>query len=113
VEDCIFCKIATKEITADIVYEDEKVMAFKDLNPQAPVHILIIPIQHFDNILNVPAGNDVISHMHMVANRLAIKFGIAQDGFRLVNNCGVAGGQTVNHLHYHMLGGRSLGWPPG
>ncbi len=112
-EDCIFCKIATKEITADIVYEDEKVMAFKDLNPQAPVHILIIPIQHFDNILNVPAGNDVISHMHMVANRLAIKFGIAQDGFRLVNNCGVAGGQTVNHLHYHMLGGRSLGWPPG
>lgn len=112
-EDCIFCKIAKKEISSEIIYEDENVIAFKDINPQAPIHIVIIPLQHFDNILNVPAGNDVISHIHNVANRLAIKFGIAQKGFRLVNNCGADGGQTVNHLHYHLLGGRSLGWPPG
>ena len=112
-EDCIFCKIVNKEIPAEFVYEDEKVIALYDINPQAPIHILIIPKQHFDNILNVPAGNDVISHIHTVANRLAIKFGIAQKGFRLVNNCGIDGGQTVNHLHYHLLGGRALGWPPG
>ena len=112
-DDCLFCKIAKKEIPAEIVYEDEKVMAFKDIDPKAPVHIIIIPIQHFDNVLNVPAGNDIIAHMHTVINRIAIKFGLAQNGFRIVNNCGVDGGQTVNHLHYHLLGGRSLGWPPG
>ncbi|MFA0816452.1 MAG: histidine triad nucleotide-binding protein [Anaerofustis sp.] len=112
-EDCIFCKIAKKELPADIVYEDEKVMAFKDIDPKAPVHIIVIPIQHFDNILNVPAGNDIISHLHTVMNRIAIKFGLAQNGFRIVNNCGADGGQTVNHLHYHLLGGRSMGWPPG
>ena len=112
-EDCIFCKIINGEIPSEIVYEDEKVIAFRDIAPQAPLHFVIIPVQHFDSILNVPAGNDVISHMHTVANRLAIKYGVAQSGFRLVNNCGADGGQTVNHLHYHMLGGRSLGWPPG
>jgi histidine triad (HIT) family protein len=112
-EDCLFCKIVKKEVPAEIVYEDDKVVAFKDINPQAPVHILIVPVQHFDSILNVPAGNDIISHIHTVVNRLVIKYDIAQSGFRLVTNCGVDGGQTVNHLHYHLLGGRSFGWPPG
>ncbi len=112
-EDCLFCSIANKEIPADIVYEDDKVIAINDIAPQAPVHIIILPIQHFDNILNVPAGNDIISHIHTVANRLAIKHDIAQSGFRLVNNCGPDGGQTVDHLHYHLLGGRYMEWPPG
>ena len=112
-EDCLFCSIANKEIPADIVYEDEKVIAINDIAPQAPVHIIVLPIQHFDNILNVPAGNDIISHIHTVINRLAIKYDIAQSGFRIVNNCGPDGGQTVDHLHYHLLGGRYMEWPPG
>lgn len=112
-QDCIFCKIINKEIDSQIVYEDDKVVAFKDVDPQAPVHILIIPVRHFDSILNVPAGNDIVSHIHTVANRLAIKYDVADSGFRLVSNCGADGGQSVNHLHYHLLGGRSLGWPPG
>ena len=112
-EDCLFCSIANKEIPADIVYEDEKVIAINDIAPQSPVHIIILPIQHFDNILNVPAGNDIISHIHTVANRLAIKYDIAQSGFRIVNNCGPDGGQTIDHLHYHLLGGRYMEWPPG
>ena len=112
-EDCIFCKIINNEIPAEVVYEDEKVFAFRDIDPQAPIHIILIPKQHFDSILNVPAGNDIISDIHTVASRIAIKLGIAQNGFRLVNNCGADGGQTVDHLHYHLLGGRSLQWPPG
>ena len=112
-EDCIFCKITRKEIPAEIVYEDDKVIAIKDINPQAPVHVLIIPKEHYDSILTVPAGNYIISDIHMVANRLALKFGIVDSGFRLVNNCGEDGGQTVDHIHYHLLGGRELTWPPG
>lgn len=112
-DDCIFCKIAKKEMPSEIVYEDDKVVAFKDIAPQAPVHIVIIPIQHFDNVMTVPAGNDIIAHIHVVASRLAIKFNLASSGFRLVNNCGADGGQSVNHLHYHLLGGRSMNWPPG
>lgn len=112
-EDCLFCRIARKEIPAQIVYEDDMVLAIKDINPQAPVHVLIFPKEHFDSILTVPAGNDIISSIHIVANRLALKFGIVDSGFRLVNNCGEQGGQTVLHLHYHLLGGRNLNWPPG
>ncbi len=112
-ENCIFCKITRKEIPAEIVYEDDKVIAIKDINPQAPVHVLIIPKEHYDSILTVPAGNCIISDIHMVANRLALKFGIVDSGFRLVNNCGEDGGQTVDHIHYHLLGGRELTWPPG
>ena len=112
-QDCLFCRIIDREIPSEIIYEDEKVIAFKDIDPQAPVHVLIVPVQHFDSILNVAAGNDIISHIHTVANRIAIKYDIAGAGFRLVNNCGTDGGQTVGHLHYHLLAGRSLGWPPG
>lgn len=112
-EHCLFCKIAKKEIPAEVVYEDDNIIVIKDINPQAPIHVLIIPKEHYESILTVPAGNNIISEMHIVANRLALKFGIADSGFRLVNNCGEDGGQTVDHIHYHLLGGRSLGWPPG
>lgn len=112
-EDCLFCKIAKKEIPAEVVYDDDNIIAIKDIDPKAPVHILIIPKEHYKSILTVPAGNNIISEMHIVANRLALKLGIADSGFRLVNNCGEDGGQTVDHLHYHLLGGRSLQWPPG
>ncbi len=112
-QDCIFCKIVNKEIPADVVYEDDRVVAFNDIAPQAPIHVIIIPKEHFDSILSVQAGNDIICHVHTVANRIALKTGIAESGFRLVNNCGKDGNQTVPHLHYHLLGGRPLLWPPG
>ncbi|MBF7096861.1 histidine triad nucleotide-binding protein [Alkalibacter mobilis] len=112
-EDCLFCKIARKEIPAEIVYEDDNIIAIKDIDPQAPIHVLIIPKEHYESILTVSAGNNIISEIHIIANRLAVKFGIVDSGFRLVNNCGENGGQTVDHLHYHLLGGRSLSWPPG
>lgn len=109
----MFCKIVAGEIPATVVYEDDAVLAFKDIAPQAPVHVVIIPKEHYDSILSVPAGDDIISHIHTVANRIVLKLGIADEGFRLVNNCGEAGGQTVPHLHYHLLGGRNMEWPPG
>lgn len=112
-EDCLFCKIASGEVPSEIIYQDEDIVAFKDIAPQAPVHIVIIPVTHYDNILNIPAGNDIVSRIVTVVNRLAIKYGIAQTGFRLVNNCGEDGGQSVNHLHFHLLAGRPFGWPPG
>jgi len=112
-QDCIFCKIVAGEIPSEKVYEDDLVLAFKDIDPQAPVHIIIIPKKHYDSILSVSAGDPIIGHIQTVVNRLALKFGIANDGFRLVNNCGVDGGQSVPHLHFHLLGGRSMAWPPG
>lgn len=112
-EDCLFCKIANGTIPTEFLYEDDKVVAFRDIDPVAPVHVLIIPKQHFESLLTVPAGNEIISHMHTVACKLAINLGIAQNGFRLVNNCGEEAGQSVKHLHYHLLGGRSMNWPPG
>jgi histidine triad (HIT) family protein len=111
--DCIFCKIIEKKIPADIVFEDDKIIVFNDIEPQAPVHLLIVPKKHYESVLSVPAGDDIISHIHMVANRMALKFNIADSGFRLVNNCGEDGDQTVPHIHYHLLGGRYLTWPPG
>ncbi len=112
-DDCIFCKIVKGELPSKKVHEDDIVYAFEDINPQAPIHVVIIPKEHYDSVLSVPAGNNVISHIHTVANRIALKLGIADKGFRLVNNCGADGGQTVPHLHYHLLGGRALQWPPG
>lgn len=111
--DNLFLKILSREIKADIVFEDELVLAFRDARPQAPVHVLIIPRRE------IPTHDDlaeedqaVLGRMHWVANRLAKQLGLA-DGYRLVLNCKDAGGQTVPHLHMHLLGGRSLGWPPG
>lgn len=112
--DCIFCKIVKGEVPSKKVYEDDKVLAFEDINPQAPVHILVIPKEHIPSIKDVNEDNiDVIGHIHLVIKKLAEEKGIYQDGFRIVNNCGEKGGQTVGHLHYHLLGGRQMMWPPG
>ena len=121
--DCIFCKIAKHEIQSDIVFEDDKVIAFRDLNPQAPVHILVIPKQHFDNLLAMDckppplmgrvSNAEIIGNLCLTAAEIARQEGIAEDGFRLVVNCNAQGGQTVPHLHIHLLGGRQMHWPPG
>jgi histidine triad (HIT) family protein len=111
--DNIFLKIIDRKIPAQIVYEDEHVVAFRDVNPQAPTHVLIIPrkvIATHDDIGDGDAG--LIGKLHLVANKLAKQFGL-QDGYRLVVNCRERAGQTVPHLHMHLLGGRDFGWPPG
>ncbi|MDI3508311.1 MAG: histidine triad family protein [Clostridiales bacterium] len=112
--DCIFCKIASGEIPSQIVYQDDAVVAFKDVNPQAPVHILIIPRQHIPSLMDLDeASATVVSHIMVVAKNLAQQFSIAESGFRIVSNCGADAGQSVDHIHFHLLGGRSLQWPPG
>lgn len=112
--DCIFCKIANGDIPSAKVYEDDKVLAFNDLNPEAPVHILIIPKEHISSALEINSDNCCIAgHIFYVATKIATDMGFAENGFRLVNNCGADGGQTVQHLHFHLLAGRNLGWPPG
>lgn len=112
--DCLFCKIAAGEIPSAKVYEDEKVYAFRDIEPQAPVHILIIPKVHIKSANEINDENcAIVGHIFSVAAKIAAQEGIAEDGYRIVNNCGEGGGQTVGHLHSHMLGGRALAWPPG
>lgn len=111
----IFSKIINKEIPADIVFESDNILAFKDVNPQAPVHILIIPKVEIPKITDLN-GNEhagLLGEMIDAANKLAKEMGIAEDGFRLVFNCGDNGGQEVYHLHLHLLGGRQMKWPPG
>nr|WP_207753554.1 histidine triad nucleotide-binding protein [Sporosalibacterium faouarense] len=110
----MFCKIVNDEIKASKIYEDEKVIAFNDINPQSPVHILVIPKQHIPSINQIDESNQsIIGHIHLVINKLAKEKGLADKGYRIVNNCGKDGGQTVNHLHFHLLGGRDMQWPPG
>jgi histidine triad (HIT) family protein len=111
----IFSKIINKEIPAEIVFESENILAFKDINPQAPVHILIIPKTEIPKItdLNGKEHAVLLGEMIDAANKLAKDMGIAEDGFRLVFNCGNNGGQEVYHLHLHLLGGRQMKWPPG
>lgn len=112
--DCLFCKIIAGEIPSKKVYEDEKVYAFYDISPAAPVHVLIIPKTHIPSANALSEENAaVVGHIFTVAARLAAELGIAEKGYRIVNNCGEDGGQTVHHLHFHLLGGRSLQWPPG
>ena len=111
--DCIFCKIANGEIPSKKIYEDEKVCAFYDLDPQAPIHVLIIPKEHISSVMELNEENaDIVSHIFLVAKKLAQELNL-EKGFRLVNNCGEEGGQSVMHLHFHLLGGRSMKWPPG
>ena len=111
--DCIFCKIAAGEIPSKKAYEDEKVVAFYDLEPQAPVHILIIPKEHIKWAYDVTAENSaVIAHIFEKIPEIAKAQGLS-DGFRIVNNCGEDAGQTVFHIHFHLLARRDLGWPPG
>jgi histidine triad (HIT) family protein len=111
----IFSKIITKEIPAEIVFESDRILAFKDINPQAPVHILIIPKIEIPKVtdLNGKEHSPLLGEMIDAANKLAKDMGIAGDGFRLVFNCGDNGGQEVYHLHLHLLGGRQMKWPPG
>ncbi len=112
--DCIFCKIANGEIPTNYIYEDDRVVAFNDIEPQAPVHILIIPKAHIASALELDDTNvDIVAHIFKVASKIARDKGFDADGFRLVNNCGKDGGQTVGHLHFHLLAGRYLQWPPG
>ncbi|MGM0498671.1 MAG: histidine triad nucleotide-binding protein [Bacillota bacterium] len=113
-KDCLFCKIAAGEMETEFVYQDEKVVAFKDLNPQAPVHLLIVPKKHISDLNNLQSeDNELIGHIYQVAGKMAAKYEIADSGYRLVSNCGDDGGQTVYHIHFHLLGGRQLQWPPG
>ena len=112
--DCLFCKIIQKEIPAKILYEDEGVVAFRDINPQAPTHILVIPRKHIPTTLNIEeVDKELIGHIHIVAANLARSEGLEDKGFRLVLNCKKDAGQEVFHLHFHLLGGRQFNWPPG
>lgn len=111
--DCIFCKIAAKEVASDIVYESDQVVAFPDINPQAPVHLLVIPKKHIANIGEIGSEDqNLLYQIGEAVKKLAEQYQL-EDGYRLVTNCGTAAGQTVNHLHFHLLGGRNLTWPPG
>lgn len=110
--DCIFCKIAAKEVPSEIIYEDEKVLVFKDLEPKAPIHVLVIPKTHISSIMEINEENsEIISHIFKVIKKLSSKLSL-QNGFRIINNCGKYGGQTVNHIHFHVLGGQQLEWNP-
>ncbi len=112
--DCIFCKIAAGEIPANIVYEDEHVIGFHDLNPQAPTHILLIPRKHIATINDLQAEDDIIlGRLYRAAAQVAQQERLSQEGYRTVMNCNAAGGQTVFHIHLHLLGGRQMTWPPG
>lgn len=113
-KDCLFCKIAQKQIPADIIYEDGRVIAFNDINPQAPVHALIIPKTHIPTTQDFGAEHDeFLSAMFAAARKVAAERGLADDGYRLVLNCRERAGQSVFHVHMHILGGRDMLWPPG
>ena len=111
---CIFCSIINGEIPSKKIYEDEQVYAFYDINPAAPIHFLVIPKEHISSANEINEKNsNIISHIFIVINKLVRELGIDKEGYRVVNNCGKLGGQTVGHLHFHVLGGRELAWPPG
>lgn len=111
--DCIFCKIANGEIPSNKVYEDDTVLAFYDLEPQAPAHILVIPKMHITSAADVtPENSGVIAHIFEVIAKIAKEQGF-NDGFRVTNNCGDSAGQTVKHIHFHLMAGRDFTWPPG
>lgn len=112
--DCIFCKIIARKIPARVVYEDELSLAFEDINPQAPVHTLVIPKKHIPTLLDLKEDDGaLIAHLLNVAKNIARDKGIAERGFRIVTNCNPESGQTVYHIHLHVLGGRPMHWPPG
>lgn len=112
--DCLFCKIVQKEIPADILYEDDELLAFSDINPQAPGHKLIIPKQHIATLNETKDSHErLLGRMLLRAQKLAKDLAFAEEGYRLVMNCNQGGGQEVFHIHLHLLGGRQLTWPPG
>ncbi|MBP3938757.1 MAG: histidine triad nucleotide-binding protein [Clostridia bacterium] len=111
--DCLFCKIINGDIPSSKVYEDDTVFAFRDIEPQAPVHILIIPKIHIKSAAEItPENSSVVAHIFEVAAKIAESEGLT-DGYRIVNNCGDSAGQTVKHLHFHLMGGREFTWPAG
>ena len=112
--DCIFCRIVARQIPAKVVYEDELSFAFEDINPQAPVHTLVIPKRHISTLLDLKEDDgELVGHLLEVARKIAKEKGIAERGFRIVTNCNPESGQTVYHIHFHVLGGRPMHWPPG
>ena len=113
-EKCLFCGIAQKEVPAKVVYEDKEVIAFHDVHPQAPVHVVVIPRRHWARISELEqADAAVVGKIVLTANRIAQDLKIAEQGYRLVMNCNAYGGQTVYHVHLHLMGGRPMQWPPG
>jgi histidine triad (HIT) family protein len=114
VTDCLFCRISTGEIPADIVARSDRALAFRDIQPQAPVHVLVIPVDHHADVPSVVETDPALaSEMLALAAQVARQEGVAESGHRLVANTGLEGGQSVGHAHIHVLGGRPLGWPPG
>lgn len=113
-QDCLFCRIANGQLPVELVYENEQVVAFRDINPQASTHILIVPKQHVPDILHLEeTDGTLLQAIFSAAAELARREGIAERGFRVVVNTGPDAGQTVAHIHFHLLGGRTMGWPPG
>jgi histidine triad (HIT) family protein len=111
---CLFCKIASGELEGDIVYQDKSVVAFRDINPQAPHHILVIPRKHIATVNDAqPEDNALVGKLILTAQQIAKDLRVAADGYRLVMNCNGHGGQTVFHVHLHLLAGRPMHWPPG
>ena len=111
---CLFCRIAEGEIPADVIRSDQDLLAFRDINPKAPTHILIIPRKHITSVADMEAGDaEIIGKLFLAAKELAREEGISGTGYRMVINAGEDGGQTVFHVHLHLLGGRPMGWPPG
>jgi histidine triad (HIT) family protein len=113
-QDCLFCRIIAGEITADVVYRDERSLAFRDINPQAPIHMLVIPREHLESLDEATQKDEaILGHLLRVAARVANEQGLSESGYRTVINTGAGAGQSVFHLHVHVLGGRALNWPPG
>jgi histidine triad (HIT) family protein len=115
VTDCLFCKIARKEIPATLVFEDDDVVAFDDIHPQAPTHVLVVPVAHYGAARDAVGadGERALGRLLALATEIATELGLDEGGYRIVTNTGRDGGQSVDHLHLHLLGGRALGWPPG
>jgi histidine triad (HIT) family protein len=111
-DHCVFCKIIRKEIPANVIYEDEQVLAFSDIHPAAPIHVLVIPKLHIETVEDIPAGDPLVSLLTERAIQVSKQLNL-REGYRLVVNNGDNGGQTVYHLHLHLLGGRFMAWPPG
>lgn len=112
-DDCLFCKICRGEIPSDVLYQDEDILVFRDIDPQAPVHFLVVPKAHIESAAQLAeADGALLGKVFAVAGRLCAQLGV-QDGYRVVTNVGKHGGQSVPHLHFHVLGGRQLAWPPG
>jgi len=112
--DCLFCKIGAGEIVAKVIYETDEVMGFRDINPQAPTHVLIIPKRHIATINDLAEGDtDTVGKLYLAARDIARQEGFAEPGYRMIMNCNAAAGQTVFHIHLHLLGGRDFTWPPG